>query len=120
MTVATAARAGIDQPRPPGHGSTGRRVGRRALVFGLLFLLPALILLGALVAYPIVSTVIRSLYDRTGNEFIGLDNYRTMFDQSSTRKAIGNNIVWVIVAPLLVTCVGLVVAVLTERVRFGT
>jgi alpha-glucoside transport system permease protein len=105
---------------PPTRAGTGRRVGRREVAFGAVLLAPALVLLGALVAYPIVFTVVRSLFGRVGDDFVGLENYRTMADRDSARTAIWNNIIWVIVAPVLVTFVGLVFAVLAERVRLGT
>ena len=61
----------------------------------------------------------RSLYDRSGNNFIWLDNYRTLFTTDTTRTAIKNNAIWVAVVPALVTAIGLVFAVLTERIRWG-
>jgi alpha-glucoside transport system permease protein len=85
-----------------------------------LFLGPALFLLAALVAYPIGYTVWLSLHSGDGGQFIGLANYRTMFTSSEIRRAIVNNAVWVAVAPTLVTAIGLVFAVLTERVRLAT
>ena len=84
------------------------------------FLLPALVLLGALVVYPIVYTVLRSLQDRSGQEFVGLDNYRDMFKSSATLTAIRNNAIWVVFAPSIVTAVGLVLAVLAERIVWST
>ncbi|MZD09825.1 ABC transporter permease subunit [Streptomyces sp. SID5785] len=85
-----------------------------------LFLLPALVLLGALVVYPIGYSVWRSLYDTGGDTFVGLDNYGDIFRDDRTLKAVRNTAIWVAVAPALVTALGLVFAVLTERVRFGT
>ena len=38
------------------------------------FLAPALILLGVWVVYPTISTIIRSFYDRSGDEFVGVDD----------------------------------------------
>jgi alpha-glucoside transport system permease protein len=105
---------------PPARARTGRRVGRREVLFGAMLLAPALVLLGALVAYPIVYTVVRSLFGRSGDQFVGLDNYREMADRDSARTAIWNNVIWVVVAPVLVTFVGVVFAVLSERVRLGT
>jgi alpha-glucoside transport system permease protein len=84
------------------------------------FLLPALILLGALVIYPIVFTVVRSLYDRTGDVFVGFQNYQEMLTSGRTLTAIKNNVIWVAVAPTIVTVLGLIFAVLTERIRWGT
>jgi alpha-glucoside transport system permease protein len=86
----------------------------------LLFLLPALILLGAIVVYPIVYSVVRSLYGRAGSDFVGLDNYRHAFESSSTLRSLRNTAIWVVVAPTLATAIGLVFAVLSERVRWQT
>ena len=100
------------------QASSGRRLAGKELAIGLAFLGPALFLLAALVVYPLVFTIVRSLFDRGGDRFVGLDNYGEMFQRSSTRTAIRNNAIWVVVAPTVVTAVGLVLAVLTERVRF--
>jgi ABC-type sugar transport system permease subunit len=85
-----------------------------------LFLLPALILLGALVAYPIGFTVYRSLFDANGSGFVGLKNFGTVFSDHGILTAVRNNAIWVVVAPSVATALGLVFAVLTERVRWGT
>jgi alpha-glucoside transport system permease protein len=84
-----------------------------------MFLTPALILLVVWIAYPVAYTMWRSLYDRSGNNFIWLDNYQTLFSTDTTRTAIKNNAIWVAVVPALVTAIGLVFAVLTERVRWA-
>ncbi|MDX3588170.1 sugar ABC transporter permease [Streptomyces europaeiscabiei] len=86
----------------------------------VLFLLPALVLLGALVVYPIGYSVWRSLFDADGSGFVGLDNYAEIFSDDSTLVAVRNTAIWVAVAPALVTALGLIFAVLTERVRWGT
>ncbi|MFI6205359.1 carbohydrate ABC transporter permease [Streptomyces sp. NPDC051041] len=85
-----------------------------------LFLLPAFVLLGALVVYPIGYSVVRSLYDQSGDGFAGFDNYRALFTDDGIRTALRNNVVWVVFAPTVATALGLVFAVLTERVRWGT
>ncbi|KIZ18683.1 carbohydrate ABC transporter permease [Streptomyces natalensis] len=84
------------------------------------FLLPALVLLGALVVYPIAFSVYRSLFDASGNGFVGLGNYGAMFSDDAIRTALKNNVIWVVVAPAVSTALGLIFAVLTERVRWGT
>jgi ABC-type sugar transport system permease subunit len=86
----------------------------------VLFLLPALVLLGALVVYPIGYSVWRSLYDADGSGFVGLDNYHDIFTNDATLTAVRNTAIWVAVAPAVVTVLGLIFAVLTERVRWGT
>ncbi|MDQ0991212.1 carbohydrate ABC transporter permease [Streptomyces sp. V3I7] len=91
---------------------------RRTVV--ALFLLPSLVLLGALVVYPIGYSVVRSFYDASGDRFAGAGNYTTLFTDDGIRTALKNNIVWVVFAPTVSTALGLVFAVLTERVRWGT
>ncbi|MYS22445.1 carbohydrate ABC transporter membrane protein 1, CUT1 family [Streptomyces sp. DvalAA-14] len=108
----------------PGAGRPPARL-RRSIVgtrpwVAALFLLPALILLGALVAYPIGFTVYRSLYDADGSGFVGLKNFGTVFSDHGILTAVRNNAIWVVVAPTVATALGLVFAVLTERVRWGT
>ncbi|MFJ4617749.1 carbohydrate ABC transporter permease [Streptomyces sp. NPDC088812] len=93
--------------------------GTRGTVAAL-FLLPALVLLGALVVYPIGYSVVRSLYDQSGDGFAGLDNYRALFTDDGIRTALRNNVIWVVFAPTVATALGLVFAVLTERIRWGT
>ncbi|HVM41823.1 MAG TPA: ABC transporter permease subunit [Acidimicrobiia bacterium] len=106
-------------PGPVPAGTTGRRIGGRELAVALLFLVPALVILGVWLVYPVLFTVWRSFFDNAG-EFAGIDNYREMFTRDSTRTAIKNNFIWVAAAPTIATAVGLVFAVLTERIKFGT
>ncbi|WJV48377.1 carbohydrate ABC transporter permease [Streptomyces flavofungini] len=110
----------------PHTSTTGRHpAGPRRSVTGtrktvaVLFLLPALVLLGALVLYPIGYSVGRSFFDKAG-DFTGLDNYETMFSDDGIRTAVKNNAIWLVAAPALTTALGLIFAVLTERVRWGT
>ena len=80
------------------------------------FLLPAAILLGVWIIYPTAYTVWRSLYNDTGKSFVGIDNYKALWQTPIIRTAIKNNAIWVAVVPALITAIGLVFAVLTERV----
>ena len=83
------------------------------------FLLPALVFLGVWVVYPTIYTVFRSFYDAQGTSFVGIDNYKTLFTTDILLTAIKNNAIWVLVVPALVTAIGLVFAVLTERIRWS-
>ncbi len=53
------------------------------------------------------------------NHFVGIDNYKTLFTTSTLTTAIKNNLIWVAVVPAFVTAIGLIFAVLTERVRWS-
>ncbi len=115
----------VDATTDPRRGSepTVRSPGKGRLRKSLLiasFLAPALVLLGALVVYPIIYTIVRSFYSPTGDDFVGWDNYVTMFTNPTTFTAIRNNIIWVIVAPATCTFLGLIFAVLLEKLKWKT
>jgi len=97
-----------------------RRARRRAWIVGLLFVFPALLLLGALVVYPVLFSVGRSFFDASGSRFVGGDNYTEMFRDPATLTAVRNTAIWVVVAPTLLTGLGLILAVLVEKVRWAT
>jgi hypothetical protein len=90
---------------------------RYALAFG--FLLPALFLLGIWIVYPTVRTIVRSFFSDSGGRFVWFDNYKQLFTSDILRTAIKNNAIWVAVVPALVTAIGLIFAVLTERVSWS-
>ncbi|MFH9588422.1 carbohydrate ABC transporter permease [Streptomyces luteogriseus] len=106
---------------PPGPvADRTRRLRRRGKIIALLFVLPALLLLGALVVYPVLFSIGRSFFDASGTSFVGGDNYTEMFRDPATLKAVRNTAVWVVIAPALLTGLGLILAVLVEKVRWAT
>ncbi|MFJ3819624.1 ABC transporter permease subunit [Streptomyces nodosus] len=108
-------------PPPPAAGAErARRARRRGRAAALLFAFPALLLLGALVVYPVLFSIGRSFFDASGNRFVGGENYTEMFRDPATLKAIRNTTIWVVVAPALLTGLGLILAVLVEKVRWAT
>jgi len=110
--TAEAPTAGL----PPGDDDAGFFQKHGATI---IFLAPALVLLGVWIVYPTIRTIIRSFYDRSGDDFIGIDNYRTLFTDDTLVTAIQNNLLWLLVVPFFVTAIGLVFAVLLERIRFS-
>ena len=103
---------------PPSHArGAGDRLRKWAVAAA--FLGPAAVFLGVWIVYPAVRTIIRSFFDKDGNEFVWIDNYKELFTTDLLRTAIKNNALWVAVVPALVTAIGLIFAVLTERVRWS-
>ena len=98
--------------------AAGERPTRRWLIAAA-FLAPAAFFLLVWIVYPTIYTIWRSFYDRTGNRFVGFDNYRRLFSSDTIRTAIENNAIWVAVVPALITAIGLIFAVLTERIRWS-
>jgi alpha-glucoside transport system permease protein len=92
------------------------RLRRNAVALG--FLAPALVMLGVWIVYPAIRTGVRSFFGRDGSNFVWFDNYESIFTTGSITTAIKNNAIWVGVVPALVTAIGLIFAVLTERVSW--
>jgi alpha-glucoside transport system permease protein len=84
-----------------------------------LFLGPAMIILALYLAYPLVDSIRLSLFDKGGENFVGLRNYRWAVGDSEFRQSIFNNILWLIVVPAASTFCGLVIAFLTDRIWWG-
>lgn len=81
-----------------------------------LFLAPAVLLLAAGLVYPAVRTTVLSFANRAG-ELIGLDNFVWAFTQPAGLVSLRNTFVWVILVPLIATCIGLAYAVFIDRSR---
>ncbi|WP_430379418.1 carbohydrate ABC transporter permease [Streptomyces sp. B1-3] len=116
--MTSATEAGVP-PAPASPKSRKSVTGTRRTV-AVLFLLPALVLLGALVVYPIGYSLVRSFYNQSGDGFAGFDNYKALFTDDGILTALKNNVIWVVFAPTISTALGLIFAVLTERIRWGT
>src|SRR5437868_7790709 len=79
-----------------------------------------------MVVYPTIYTIIRSFFGKDAHEgflpsgqFAWLDNYKSLFTTNILVTAIKNSAIWILVAPAVVTAIGLVFAVLTERIRWA-
>jgi alpha-glucoside transport system permease protein len=98
---------------PPG----GSRV--RGWAIAGCFLVPAFVFLGVWIVYPAIRTIIRSFFNQAGDKFIWFDNFKELFTSDLLVTAIKNNALWVAIVPAFVTAIGLIFAVLTERVRWS-
>src|SRR5262245_32617381 len=114
--TSTSVRAEFPDPvrTPPAPRPVSRT---RSLLLPLSFLGPALLLLTVWVIYPALKTIQRSFWSELpDSHFVWFQNYDRMFSDHIIRTAIRNNIIWIAVAPLSVTLIGLVLAVLIERI----
>jgi raffinose/stachyose/melibiose transport system permease protein len=95
-----------------------RRRGRYAAI---LFLLPAATVYGLFILYPLVRGVLLSFTNNTGgptDQFVGLQQYRTLIHDSTTRGALWHTIVYACVVLVVQTGLGLLAAsVLARRER---
>lgn len=109
---------------PPVSGAPPKPESRdwRGRLIALGFLAPAIFFLGVWVIFPAIRTFIRSFFDDQGAQFDGFvwfENYQKLFNDPNTVTAIKNNAIWVGVVPALVTAIGLIFAVMTERVSWS-
>jgi alpha-glucoside transport system permease protein len=97
-------------------GRLPRRVGPRIRPW--LWIAPALAFVGVFLVYPTIATVARSFFNRRNTEFIGLENYQWFLGRSDTLLALRNNLLWVVILTALVVGLGLLIALLVDRVKY--
>jgi alpha-glucoside transport system permease protein len=81
----------------------------------LAFIGPAGLLLVFGLIRPAVITIYQSFFDRTGKNFIGLDNFAQLVSTTSLRQVLLNTIIWVLIVPVAATFLGLLYAVVVDR-----
>ena len=104
---------------PAKSDNPGRNINRANIVRPWLFLFPAMFALSLYLLYPVVGSFWRSLFNRAGDEFIGLGNYTSLAADSTFQTAFLNNFLWMLVVPAASTFLGLLVAQLTDRIAWG-
>lgn len=83
-----------------------------------LWLAPALLFLFTFLVYPTYGTIRRSLYDQSGEVYIGFENYDWFFNSPETLIALRNNVLWLVFFTAITVIFGLIVATLVDRVRY--
>lgn len=83
-----------------------------------LFLGPALVFLTLYLIYPAIATLIWTFYDKREN-FSGLSNYYAVLQNEKFQNALVNNVLWLLIVPAACTLLGLIIAVLTDKLKWG-
>ncbi|MCC5947783.1 MAG: sugar ABC transporter permease [Nitriliruptoraceae bacterium] len=83
------------------------------------FIGPAMAVVGVFLLYPSILTVWYSFQTRIGtpNQEFTLNNYVYLFTSSELRDSFINNALWILVVPAGAVAIGLLVAVLADRLR---
>jgi alpha-glucoside transport system permease protein len=123
----TAVPGPVGRPRGRRLSSIFKREGWQAMYF----ILPAIVLLGALVLYPMIYTIVLSFGNTNSRlqvtRWVGFDNYKTLFttdkqflnlDVFPPTGALINNLKWVVLYTSFSLALGLLIAVLAARVRY--
>jgi alpha-glucoside transport system permease protein len=79
---------------------------------------PALCLLTFYLIYPTINTAYLSLLNANSTAFVGLENYVYFFTSEATLIALRNNALWIIFFTLLTVTLGLLIAILFDRVSY--
>lgn len=95
-----------------------------------LYLFPALLIMIVFIAYPTANTIVLSFMDRTGQNSAAtscisgqpcwgiLENYRYALTNTDMTTALRNNAMWLLLMVPATVAVGLLFAILAERVRY--
>ncbi len=83
------------------------------------FVAPAVAIVGLFLVYPVVQTVIFSFADRNSTAWVGFENYTVIFKDDRFVEALLNNLLWIIVVPTFAVAIGLLVAVMADRLKPG-
>jgi multiple sugar transport system permease protein len=122
--MATSAPVSIPIPSSRPALSWKDRVQRFLLLdstLGYLFLLPALLVILGLVAYPFVSAIIMTFQAKTAGapgRFIGLGNYRELLASEQFLRTVYNTVVYTAVGVGVKFCLGLSMALVLNQERF--
>ena len=81
------------------------------------FMAPAVLLLAIGLIYPTVATIYQSFFDKTTTTFVGLENYFWVFTNPEGFWSVVNTLIWVLVAPVFSTIIGLAYAVFIDKAR---
>lgn len=79
---------------------------------------PAILFLFVFLIYPTINTIVLSFLDAQSKNFVGLDNYIWFIQDRGTIEALRNSVLWVVFMTAGVVGLGLLIAILVDRVRY--
>jgi alpha-glucoside transport system permease protein len=94
-----------------------RRRKRDITWWFLLWIAPAVILLLIFFIYPLVMTIAFSFQNADSTRFVGLKNYQVIFTNPAMIEVLKNNLLWLVLGTVFTVGLGLVIAVLIDRVK---
>ncbi len=106
---------GDDVPGP----KAVRRDQTRSAIRPWLFLAPALLFLSTYLVYPVFATIWYSLMDSNAQNFVGFSNYIWAFNNPDFLQSLYNNFLWLLIVPAASTALGLLIAVISDRLWWG-
>jgi len=83
-----------------------------------LYVTPAAFLLFFFLVYPSINTLYISFFNYNSEKFVGFKNYLYCFTNEIMLNSFRNNILWVILFVPLTVALGLIIAILADRVKY--
>jgi len=81
-----------------------------------LFIFPAFLAIAVYLVYPMILTFINSFKDDFSRNWVGIANYRALFESSAFVKGtLFNTLLWILIVPAACVLLGLMVATLADR-----
>src|SRR5690349_16281358 len=91
---------------------------RSSIAWGAwIWLAPALVLEITFFLYPLIDSIRVSFLDADSIKFVGLRNYTRLFTNPDLLETLRNNLIWLVLASVLTVGLGLLIAVLIDRVK---
>jgi alpha-glucoside transport system permease protein len=99
--------------------AAGRATGRFQRPLSIVILLgPAIVLLAIGLVIPAIRTFYLSLHGADlGAKYVGFKNYRWAFTDPGEQQVLLNTLLWLIIAPVVATALGLLIAVGVDRMK---
>lgn len=92
--------------------------GKGSLLQLFAFMAPAIILLAVGLLYPMIQTIVSAFFSNDGSRFVGFSNFAYFFAGGTDGLlALINQIVWVLITPVIATAIGLLYAVFIDKSR---
>jgi len=79
------------------------------------FIGPVLVLIGAMLVYPTLQTVMFAFMNADSSEWVGFQNFTKLFADPNFGSTLFNNVLWVAVVPAVTVILGIAIATLTDR-----
>ena len=79
------------------------------------FIGPVLLLVGGMLIYPTVQTVMFAFMNADSSSWVGFENFGKLFADPSFGSTVFNNVLWVAVVPITTVIIGIAIATLTDR-----
>ncbi len=100
-----------------------RQVGKQrpnwhSMLMPWIWIAPAIVMVTIFLLYPMLNTIWLSFFNADSSRFVGLNNYWYIFTSPNMLTILKNNLLWLVLGTTATITLGLIIAVLVDRVRF--